>query len=85
MTGAGRGIGLALIAKLASDPSNIVFAGVRDVDLDVNHALARLVAEKPQVQLIKISSSNKEDNLAAAKVIDEKFGKVDVIIANAGT
>jgi NAD(P)-dependent dehydrogenase (short-subunit alcohol dehydrogenase family) len=86
VTGAGRGIGFALVEKLASDPNNIVFAGVRDINLNADHALARLVAEKGDaVQLIEISSANKDDNAAAALVIQEKYGKVDIIIANAGT
>ena len=85
MTGAGRGIGLALVEKLASDPNNIVFAGVRNISLAADHALARLVAENQgAVQLIEISSANKDNNTAAAQLIKEKYGKIDVIIANAG-
>jgi short-subunit dehydrogenase involved in D-alanine esterification of teichoic acids len=72
------------VAKLASNPNNIIFAGVRNIELEAGHPLAQLVAEKPQVQLIKITSANQTDNLAAAQVIKEKFGKVDVIIAYAG-
>jgi NADP-dependent 3-hydroxy acid dehydrogenase YdfG len=72
------------VTKLASNPNNIIFAGVRNIDLEAGHPLAQLVAEKPQVQLIKITSANQTDNLAAAQVIKEKYGKVDVIIANAG-
>lgn len=58
---------------------------MRNVDLETGHPLAKLVAEKPEVvQLVKITSADKEDNLAAAQVVKEKYGKVDVIIANAG-
>jgi NAD(P)-dependent dehydrogenase (short-subunit alcohol dehydrogenase family) len=85
VTGAGRGIGFALVEKLASNPNNIVFAGVRNVNLDADHALARLIMEKGDaVQLIEISSANKVNNAAAAQFIKEKYGKIDVIIANAG-
>jgi len=85
VTGAGRGIGFALVEKLASNPNNIVFAGVRNINLDADHALARLVAEKGDtVELIEISSANKDNNTAAAQLIKEKYGKIDVIIANAG-
>jgi NAD(P)-dependent dehydrogenase (short-subunit alcohol dehydrogenase family) len=86
VTGAGRGIGFALVEELASDPNNIVFAGVRDINLDADHSLARLAAEKGDaVQLIEISSAKKDNNIAAARLIKEKYGKIDVIIANAGT
>jgi len=85
VTGAARGVGLALVTQLASKSGNIVFAGVRNVDLTAEHPLARLVAEKPEViHLVKITAANKEDNLAAAQIIKDKYGKVDVIIANAG-
>jgi NAD(P)-dependent dehydrogenase (short-subunit alcohol dehydrogenase family) len=85
VTGAGRGIGFALIEKLASNPNNIVFAGVRDINLNADHALGRLASEKGDaVQLIEISSANKEVNTAAAQLVKEKYGKIDVIIANAG-
>jgi NAD(P)-dependent dehydrogenase (short-subunit alcohol dehydrogenase family) len=85
VTGAGRGIGFALVEKLASNPNNIVFAGVRDINLNADHALARLAAEKGDaVQLIEISSANNDNNAAGARLIKEKYGKIDVIIANAG-
>jgi len=85
VTGAGRGIGFALVEKLASNPNHIVFAGVRNTNLEADHDLARLVAEKGDtVQLIEISSANKDNNTAAAQLIKEKYGKIDVIIANAG-
>jgi NAD(P)-dependent dehydrogenase (short-subunit alcohol dehydrogenase family) len=85
VTGAGRGIGLALVEKLASDPHNVVFAGLRDINLNADHTLARLVAKKADaVQLIEISSANKDNNAAGARLIKEKYGKIDVIIANAG-
>jgi NAD(P)-dependent dehydrogenase (short-subunit alcohol dehydrogenase family) len=76
---------LALVTRLASVSNNVVFAGVRDTDLGDDHPLAQLVKKQPKVvQLVKISSANKEDNLAAAEAIKEKYGKVDIIIANAG-
>jgi len=85
ITGAGRGIGLALVEKLASDTNNVILAGVRDTNLAADHPLAKLVAKKPDtIHLIKISSANKEDNEAAAQVVKEQYGRVDVVIANAG-
>jgi NAD(P)-dependent dehydrogenase (short-subunit alcohol dehydrogenase family) len=84
VTGAARGLGLALVQKLAQDPTNVIVAG--DTNLAKDHPLSLLIAEKPEaIVLVKITSADEADNAAAAEVVKEKFGKVDVIIANAGT
>jgi NAD(P)-dependent dehydrogenase (short-subunit alcohol dehydrogenase family) len=85
VTGAGRGVGLALVQKLAQNPSNKIVAAVRDTNLAADHPLALLLAEKSDaIALVKLTSANEADNAAAAEVVKQKFGKVDVIIANAG-
>ncbi len=82
VTGANRGIGLALVTALSSNPSAIVFAGARDPSSATE--LLKLEKEKKNLHVVKISSGNVEDNEAAVKVIEEKVGKIDVVIANAG-
>lgn len=83
MSGAGRGLGLEFTKQLATRPDVIVFAGIRS--FPATGALAELAAKYPQIVLpIKLTSADEEDNAAAAKLVEEHLGKVDVIIANAG-
>ena len=85
VTGASRGVGLALVQQLAQKSNNIVVAAIRDMNLDTDHPLSRLVTEKPKsVVLVNLSSANEKEHVAVAAMMKERFGKVDVIIANAG-
>lgn len=85
MTGASRGVGLALVQQLAQKSNNIVVAAVRNINLHIDHSLSRLITEKPKsVVLVNLSSTNEEEHIAVAAMMKERFGKVDVIIANAG-
>jgi NAD(P)-dependent dehydrogenase (short-subunit alcohol dehydrogenase family) len=85
VTGAGRGIGFSLVEELASRPNTIVFASVRTLPLKPDEQLAILAAKYPGVVVpIKLTSGGEADNQAAAQLIKDKVGKVDVIIACAG-
>ena len=89
VTEAARGIGFALLSAYASDPNNIVFAGVRDPSsATAVKELARTA--RGDVRLVKITSADEGDNKQAAKVLAD-YGtavgvgaRLDVLIANAG-
>lgn len=81
ITGANRGIGFE-ITKLAASHNYVVFAGVRD--RSKSDALNRLALENPNVHVIQIRSSNIADAEAAAKVVEQTVGGIDVVVANAG-
>ncbi|KAG8979572.1 hypothetical protein FRB94_011593 [Tulasnella sp. JGI-2019a] len=82
ISGANRGIGLGLVESLSKDASNIVIGGARDPSKP--SGLNDLVKERSNVHVVKLTSADANDNKAAAKLIEEKFGKLDVVIANAG-
>ncbi|KAL1667286.1 hypothetical protein GGF50DRAFT_48855 [Schizophyllum commune] len=84
VTGANRGIGLALVAALAAArPDVVVFAGARDLSrADKLHALSS--AHPGCVHAIKVVSADKENNKAAIEEIKRVAGHLDVVIANAG-
>jgi norsolorinic acid ketoreductase len=70
---------------LSSRPETIVLAGVRSIPLPPDSDLARIVERCPQNVLpLKLTSADAADNQEAAQYIQERWGKVDVIIANAG-
>lgn len=82
VTGAGRGIGLGLTSTLAARPDVLVFAGARAPEkADALNALAK---ETGRVVVVKIDATSDEDHKAAAELVKEKAGRVDVVIANAG-
>ncbi|TNY23175.1 hypothetical protein DMC30DRAFT_444565 [Rhodotorula diobovata] len=82
ITGAGRGIGLGLTSTLAARPDVLVFAGARAPEkADALNALAK---ETGRVVVVKIDTTSDEDHKAAAELVKEKAGRVDVVIANAG-
>ncbi|KAG9020201.1 hypothetical protein FRB95_004935 [Tulasnella sp. JGI-2019a] len=82
ISGANRGIGLGLVESLSKNESNIVIGGARDPSKP--SGLNNLAKERSNVHVVKLTSANVEDNKGAAKFIEEKFGKLDVVFANAG-
>ena len=59
-----------------------MFAGTRDT---ANPDLQSLAKEHPdKVHIVKLVSADVEGNQAVAKEIHDKYGRVDVVIANAG-
>ncbi|GAA6039165.1 hypothetical protein JCM8097_000446 [Rhodosporidiobolus ruineniae] len=82
VTGANRGIGFGLVSKLAERPDVLIFATARQPEKATE--LNKLAEEKGNVVVVKLKVDSEEDAKAAAKVVEEKAGKVDVVIANAG-
>ncbi|KAI4294028.1 NAD(P)-binding protein [Schizophyllum commune Loenen D] len=83
VTGANRGIGLAIVTALAARPNVVVFAGARDpAHATELNALAK--AHPGRVHVLKVVSADKENNKAAIEEIKRVAGRLDVVIANAG-
>lgn len=84
ITGASRGIGLELVKLYASNPNNIVIAGVRDVKNAAIQALIDGSEYQGKIHPVKLDAGDVEGNKAAAKEVEAAFGKLDVLWANAG-
>ncbi|BGP36385.1 hypothetical protein JCM10449v2_000286 [Rhodotorula kratochvilovae] len=83
ISGASRGIGLALTTIFAKRPDTLVFAGARTPEkADALNALAK--ETQGRVVVVKLDALSDEDHAAAAQLVKEKAGKVDIVIANAG-
>ncbi|KZO92375.1 NAD(P)-binding protein [Calocera viscosa TUFC12733] len=83
VSGASRGIGLALVAQLAIRQNTIVFAGARNPSAAKD--LLGLQLEHPdKVYIVKLTSADKAENEAAIAKVKEIAGRLDVVIANAG-
>ncbi len=78
VTGAGAGIGRALVEYLSADPGSTVYAGVRD--------LRRAKSEygNTSARIVYLDVNKEESIKKAVSSIEKKEGKIDVLINNAG-
>uniref|UniRef100_A0A0K3CE54 Short-chain dehydrogenase/reductase SDR family protein n=1 Tax=Rhodotorula toruloides TaxID=5286 RepID=A0A0K3CE54_RHOTO len=82
ISGATRGIGFALTSLLAQRDDVLIFAGARD---PANALPLQELAEKTgKVIPVKLEAANEADAAALVKLVEQKAGKVDVLVNNAG-
>ena len=82
VTGAGHGIGRAITGRLASEGANVVV-----VDIDEGaaaHAAAEIAAEGGVAEGIGAAVADRQAVRRAVGVCKERFGRLDVLAANAG-
>jgi NAD(P)-dependent dehydrogenase (short-subunit alcohol dehydrogenase family) len=80
ITGSSRGLGLA-IAEAALKTGASVIATARKPE-QLNHLVEKYGSDK--VLPVALDVNNNEDALKAAKAGHEKFGRIDVVVNNAG-
>jgi NAD(P)-dependent dehydrogenase (short-subunit alcohol dehydrogenase family) len=78
ITGAGRGMGLDL-AKAALAAGDAVVATGRNPD-----AVAKAVGEADGLLAVKLDVTSPDDAAAAVKAAVDRFGRIDVLVNNAG-
>ena len=83
VTGASRGIGKAIAKKLASLGANIVL-NYRSNEEEAEKVKEELLSMGIDVLLYKCDISNSKDVEEMIKASKEKFGKIDIMINNAG-
>lgn len=83
VTGASRGIGKAIAKKLASLGANIVL-NYRSNDEEALKVQEEILAMGVNAILYKCDISDSEAVLEMLKEVKEKFGKIDIMINNAG-
>ncbi|BGO90548.1 hypothetical protein NBRC10512_005267 [Rhodotorula toruloides] len=82
VTGANQGLGLGFVTALSKRPNTLIFATARNPDkADDLNALA---AEAKNIEVVKFEATSENEAVALAKIVEEKAGKLDVVIANAG-
>lgn len=82
VTGAGSGIGLGIATALAQAGVKVVLCDIEQAALD--KALAGLRATNADVHGVKADVSLKDELRAAAEATLEAYGRVDIVINNAG-
>lgn len=79
ITGAGRGFGLNITEAVLNSGDNVV-ATVRNNPED----LAAKFGNNPNLLVVVLDTTNEEQSMAAAASGIAKFGKIDVLVNNAG-
>ena len=82
ITGANRGIGFETAKQLGEQGVTVVL-GSRKLS-DAEGAAAKLKAQGIDAYAIQLDVTKPADRAAAYKFLDEKFGKLDILINNAG-
>jgi NAD(P)-dependent dehydrogenase (short-subunit alcohol dehydrogenase family) len=82
ITGANKGLGLEMARQLGQAGVTVVL-GARDPQKG-EAAAAKLRAEGLDARFLKLDVTRKEDHTAAATFLDTEFGKLDILMNNAG-
>jgi 3-oxoacyl-[acyl-carrier protein] reductase len=77
ITGGAAGIGAATAIKFAEEGAKVII-------WDVDEAKGQALAEKLNVTFAKVNTANYAEVEAAAKAVNDQFGRIDILINNAG-
>ncbi len=82
VTGANKGIGYAIAEGLGQQGLRVIVGARQDADRD--EAVDRLRAQGIDAHGVRLDVTDDEGVLAAATEIEERFGRLDVLVNNAG-
>ena len=83
ITGAARGIGRAIAVKFASEGADVAFT-VRKISKTEEDALAEISAFGTKVRMYVVDASDFKSAEETAAKVKEEFGRIDVLVNNAG-
>ena len=81
--GGSRGIGAAIVSRLADDGYTVPFTYVSS-ETAANDLAAKVRAAGGEALAIKADSAQKDDLVAAVGATIDRFGRLDVVVVNAG-
>jgi NAD(P)-dependent dehydrogenase (short-subunit alcohol dehydrogenase family) len=85
VTGGGTGIGRAVCLRLASAGAKAVVVNYSRSDKDARATAAELIVLGPDAMAHKADVSNEKEVTAMIEAVKDRFGRIDVLINNAGT
>ena len=83
VTGGSRGIGAGIARALAADGFTVTITGRRP-DAEVLPFLSELRAIQPDSTYVQADVSSKDSRLQLIKVVKERYGRLEVLVNNAG-
>ena len=83
VTGGGRGIGRAIVARLAQEGANVAIS-YRSNDAAAEETAQKVREVGTQCELFKGDVASPEDVQALFKGVSDAFGRVDILVNNAG-
>lgn len=81
ITGASRGIGAAIAERLSKDGAKVVVASN---EIKVNEVADKINKNGGQAVAFEMDVTNKKDVIRLYDFAEEKFGRVDISVQNAG-
>jgi len=82
VTGSAQGLGRAMVERLASDGVKVVITDVNEEK--INLAVEELTSKGYDVFGAKCDVTNRDEIRALGEKVIEKYGKLDIIVNNAG-
>jgi NAD(P)-dependent dehydrogenase (short-subunit alcohol dehydrogenase family) len=85
VTGGGTGIGRAVCLRLARAGAKAVVVNYSRSDKDARATAAELIALGPDAMAHKADVSNEKEVTAMIEAVMKRYGRIDVLVNNAGT
>jgi 3-oxoacyl-[acyl-carrier protein] reductase len=83
VTGGSRGIGKAIVEKLAKEGAQVIFTYIKD-RVSADKLIDNLSDHNSNVQAIQMDVSNRESVINAISFISKNINQIDVLVNNAG-
>ncbi|KAE8446444.1 hypothetical protein EG329_012049 [Mollisiaceae sp. DMI_Dod_QoI] len=88
IAGASRGIGLAIATSFAQASTSQIAIGARSDLSSIKQTLLSAAAKaklpEPKILCVKLDITSQSSTEEAAKLVEKEFGKLDIVINNAG-
>ncbi len=88
ISGASRGLGKAIAIAFAKARASYIAVGARsgleDVEKAMKDAASEVGAKEPKILSLKLEVTDAQSVADAVQKIESEFGKLDVVISNAG-